>query len=122
MRRLATVWGPLIGWCAVIYLVSSRPNLDLAHLAPNYPSLHWYDYPLRKIGHLVEYAILFLLARRAMPQRRAWIFCLLYGVSDECHQMFVLGRLGMASDVVVDGLGAAIPLFWPHVKKLFRRR
>ena len=38
----------------------------------------------------------------------AFFFCLLYSVTDEFHQMFVPGRSGQISDVLIDASGAAV--------------
>ncbi len=70
---------------------------------------------VRKAAHVTEYTALaasvgfFLLTRGVdgLPMALFTIlFTLLYGASDEFHQSFVPGRSGMASDVVVDSLGA----------------
>lgn len=37
-----------------------------------------------------------------------WIFCLLYALSDELHQVFVPGRGCQIQDVLVDSAGAAV--------------
>ena len=34
------------------------------------------------------------------------IICILYAISDEIHQLFVPGRSGQVSDVLLDTLGA----------------
>ena len=97
MRRLLGLWGPVAAWCALIFAFSSIPDLG---------SGLEYDYPLRKLAHMAEYAVLYLLARRAMGARAALAFSILYAASDEWHQTFVPGRRGAASDVLIDALGA----------------
>ncbi|MCR5094996.1 MAG: VanZ family protein [Lachnospiraceae bacterium] len=72
---------------------------------------------IRKIAHFLEYlllaAMLFhgfrvnLSAREGSDPRRLWAAAaafagILYAVSDEVHQLFVPGRSGMISDVIVD--------------------
>lgn len=117
VKRL-TVYGPLIFWCFLIWRFSSTPDLDLQHLTPGLPNAAWWDYPLRKLAHVLEYVILYLLAARAWPPKRAWLFCVLYAISDEIHQTYVPGRAGRASDVVIDGMAAALAAVAP----LLRRR
>jgi VanZ family protein len=34
-------------------------------------------------------------------------FCIIYAISDEIHQTFVLGRSGEAIDVILDSVGAS---------------
>lgn len=41
------------------------------------------------------------------------IFCTLYGISDELHQLFIPGRYPSPYDVLADGLGALlVSFFW----------
>jgi VanZ family protein len=36
------------------------------------------------------------------------VFCILYAISDEVHQLFVLGRGAQVVDVLIDSLGAFV--------------
>ena len=77
-------------------------------------------YPVRKAAHMSEYAILALLACKnllvweVMSQKRsyvpAFVFTILYAMTDEYHQTFVAGRSGNLTDVCIDGLGACLGL------------
>jgi len=75
------------------------------------------DFLAHKIIHLIEYGILGILARRAFGSwLKALVFCVLYGASDEFHQLFVPGRQAKVRDVVVDAIGAGIGLgFYPII-------
>ncbi len=75
--------------------------------------------PIDKVFHLVEYTVLGVLLARALSYslRRilptsAWIIAfaiaVLFGVSDEWHQSFVLGRHSTVSDLIVDIIGSAL--------------
>jgi VanZ family protein len=119
--RGARFWLPLVAWCGLIFFLSSRPHLDLQHVTPWFPYSDLLDTPLRKLAHVAEYAVLYLLARRGWPSGRSWLFCLAYACSDEWHQTFVPGRAGRVSDVVIDAAAAALPLAWSHIKELLRR-
>lgn len=57
--------------------------------------------------HATEFAILFLLLGRALPNRLVPViaFSALFAVSDEFHQLFVPSRGCRASDVCIDWLG-----------------
>lgn len=97
MGRLSA-WGPVVAWCGVIFYFSSLPDLRTPLS---------YDYALRKLAHLGEYAVLaLLLARAGVARAQAFAFCVLYAASDEWHQSFVPGRAGAFWDVVIDGAGA----------------
>ena len=72
------------------------------------------DYPDRKTAHAMEYAVLGLLTagayiRRGTSIRKGilvpWGIAALYAASDEFHQLFVPGRSGQVSDVVLDSAG-----------------
>lgn len=73
----------------------------------------------RKAAHLFEYGVLAWLVLRALAAsgltrrqslRAAFLFCVVFAVSDEWHQTFVPGRHGKVRDVALDTLGAALAL------------
>ena len=47
------------------------------------------------------------------------LVCLLYSISDEIHQLFVLGRSGEILDVLIDTSGSFIGIY--VLNKLFRK-
>ncbi len=53
-------------------------------------------------GHLLTYAKPTLLLKSVI----SFLVCFLYAISDEIHQLFVFGRSGQASDVILDCCGA----------------
>ena len=74
---------------------------------------------VRKGAHMTEYAILAILlcvwlGRWQMPRMRlaciAGAITVLYSCSDEFHQLFVEGRAGRVSDVLIDSAGAVLGL------------
>lgn len=91
------------------------------------------DHPVRKTAHATEYAVLAMLAAGAyfpacierdpgeirdgvadIPEKNrkrralfsAWLTASAYAATDEFHQLFVPGRSGQISDVILDGAGA----------------
>ncbi len=54
----------------------------------------------------------------------AFLFCLLYSGSDELHQLFVPGRSGQLTDIVIDVSGAAvgIGIYWLYWRKKNHKR
>ena len=71
---------------------------------------------IRKIGHIVEYAILgivsfYLALNYQLPLKKSLIlslvFCAFYAGTDEFHQLFVPGRTGRVIDVFIDFCGSA---------------
>ena len=77
------------------------------------------EYFVRKGAHMAEYAVLALLlygwlSGRSMSRRRriGWAVwtAVFYACTDEFHQLFVAGRAGRISDVLVDSVGAVLGL------------
>lgn len=86
------------------------PDVDQARLARKI------DHPVRKVAHATEYAVLAILVWLALSTRRhsryliAILFSFMYASTDEFHQIFVPGRAGMFTDVMIDTAGAAVGL------------
>jgi VanZ family protein len=96
-----TVWLPVVAWAALIFALSSRPDLSTG--------LGVWDTILRKGAHVVEYAVLGALLARALGAGvPAFAAGVAYAVTDELHQSFVPGRHASALDVVVDAVGVAL--------------
>lgn len=77
------------------------------------------DHPVRKTAHATEYAVLAVFWYQALPgirDRRKYRFraslliCAAYAATDEFHQLFVPGRAGRVTDVLIDSAGAAAGL------------
>jgi VanZ family protein len=100
---MASRWLPVLVWAGVIFALSSIPSLN--------SGLGTWDYVLRKLAHMTEYAILVVLLARASGSY-AWAFALAvgYAATDEVHQLFVRGRHGSPIDVGIDAVGALIGL------------
>jgi VanZ family protein len=106
-RLLLRAWGPAAAWCLLIFTASSfslRTGADLPRGSD-------------KAAHLLEYGILGFLAARALLLSRprgslpgaillGTVLAVLFGASDEIHQIFVPGRTAEWADLVADLLGA----------------
>ena len=101
MRRLLSLWLPVAAWAALIFGLSSVPDLGTG--------LGGWDLVLRKLAHATEYAILAALLVRALG-RPGWaaLAGLAYAISDEIHQSFVEGREGSPLDVGIDTVGVLV--------------
>ena len=86
-------------------------KLDLVEL---YMSL---SVPVRKSAHIIEFGgfnvtllfALYVWDMRGKPWvRQAFLLTFLYACSDELHQIFVPGRAGLVSDVIIDMLGVCV--------------
>jgi VanZ family protein len=121
MNKILKFWGPVILWMVVIFTFSSIPNLktDLRE-----------DYILRKIAHVLEFAILTFLLIQGLKQEKlnykkvvlySLIFALFYALTDEYHQTFVEGRQGSFRDAGIDSIGILLTgLVW-YIKSKGRR-
>jgi VanZ family protein len=99
-------WIPVLLWAGLIFSLSSIPSLDTG--------LGTWDVVLRKLAHLAEYAILGMLAYRAVRREPLAIaLASAYAATDELHQAFVSGRHGSPLDWLIDtgGVVAGVVLF-----------
>lgn len=78
-------------------------------------SLGQANHYVRKSAHFIAYMILALILMNILRLRRqtllrsvvmAGLLSILFAASDEFHQLFVEGRGGQISDVVLDSMGA----------------
>ena len=92
---------------------------------------------VRKTAHFTEYVILgilfFLFFRQSFPQKNgsryftlAILFSFFYACTDEIHQLFIPGRSGQFTDVLIDTLGASfgclLLVLFRHLRKAWRAR
>jgi len=124
-------WILVITWMAVIFLFSAQPANDSASLSTGitdwiynilinvFPNLNieTLHVIIRKLAHFTIYLILGVLLFNALShneQKQNVNFVLalfvssLYAISDEIHQVFVSGRSGQISDVLIDIIGSLI--------------
>ena len=112
INNFSKYWLPLYIYAAVIFYISSRQMLSSG-----------IDIPfLDKALHIGEYMIFGFLACRAFRSSPRKIFLenfkifailvsLLYGVSDEIHQLSVPTRQFSALDIFADGIGGMLGVF-----------
>jgi len=96
-------FGPPLALMAVIFALSAQSSLD--------SGLGTLDLVLRKLGHMAEYGLMWLLWWRAFGYARpapAAVITLAYAASDEWHQTFVDGRGGTPVDVAIDAAGVGL--------------
>jgi VanZ family protein len=108
MRKFFLQHWPAIAWAALLFTLSSIPNLSSpVHLSS------WDD----KWEHLLAYLPLGWLLMRSFSLERQgrrnayWqmiVTGVLFGVSDEIHQYFVPGRFMDWRDAVADAVGVIL--------------
>jgi VanZ family protein len=132
MRTFLKYWLPVFIWLGVIFAGSTE--IFSAEQTSRYlvPFLRWLNpqispdrinaihSALRKLGHLIEYAIMAALFWRALRDGTnlgtkmsllfiaVWFVCLIIAATDEFHQSFVASRTASPHDVLIDVCGALI--------------
>jgi len=102
---------PVAIWMIVIFVSSSVP-------AEDFPRVEFWGWA--KLIHLIYYGVLCFLVHRAISNQARYpllarhsylfgvFFAVLYGVSDELHQLSTPGRHGQYTDVLIDAVGALL--------------
>lgn len=105
-------WIPLYVYAGLIFYFSSIPK--------PLPPIHIPQFD--KLMHIVEYSVFGYLAARALKNSAkkaffenfkilAVLISVLYGISDEFHQMFISERNVSVFDVMADAVGGALGVF-----------
>ena len=100
----------------VIYIIAEKIEGKSADQIENIDSL---NHLIRKFAHGSVYFVLCLLVMNLIMQIKennlnyiyvliAVVICFLYACTDEFHQIFVDGRAGQYTDVLIDTFGATI--------------
>lgn len=129
-------WTAVLLWLVLIFYLSSQPaiesdglskkvteviidkvdwaaNLDVGK--PKMVLVAQFNHLVRKYAHAGVYFVLGVLVMNAarssgMMGVKAFVFsfmfCILYAISDEAHQLFVSGRGAQVTDALIDSLGA----------------
>ncbi len=102
---------PILVWMAVIFISSSIPQAFF----PEVGTWVW-----AKLVHVVYFGVLALFFQRALRGQTQWqgllrhvqfasiLLAVMYGATDELHQMFTPGRHARFTDVLIDGFGATL--------------
>ena len=87
-----------------------------------------YATPIRKLAHVTIYFILGILVYLLLCEFNietgktiilAFIICMSYSISDEIHQIFVPGRSGQVTDVILDSCSSFIGMML--IKRVSRK-
>jgi len=127
--RKGIKWICFLSWLFLIFYFSHQPGTQSTELSDSVVHIFdsvfhnsWISKSLldvtllvRKSAHFGEYFILGIftvwLFREYISSWKhiflfAFLFCVCYAMSDEFHQLFILGRSGKLFDVFIDGSGA----------------
>lgn len=104
------LWGPVVAYMALIFFLSSRPDIQL----PGPDS----DKQLHSIGYAGLGALVARAAAGGLGRRVSWgqaalavVVATAYGATDEWHQSFVPGRVADVLDLRADAIGAVAGTF-----------
>lgn len=128
-------WSLVILWMGLIFFFSHQPAAESSELssgitevivdvvnviAPDNDIIFnqgVINFSIRKAAHFGVYLVLGLLVSNGLicssiPRPKviilALLICALYAISDEFHQLFVPGRSGQVSDVLLDSTGGLV--------------
>lgn len=108
---------PVFLWATVIFSLSSIPQVTVS-------GVFLWDYIVKKIAHVSEYSIFYILTFRANSGNwlLSFLATIIYAASDEIHQSFVPGRTAAFYDLIFDFCGASIAAYiiWklPQLRRL----
>lgn len=120
IKKLPLRWIPLILIMTVIFVFSSIPGTTM-------PSFGLIDLIVKKGSHMVGYGLLALSYLFGVgkydfkSQRIAIIIAVLYALTDEWHQTYVVGRFGSFWDVGIDGFGSIVAIWLGNKLDLFSK-
>ncbi|WP_100374125.1 VanZ family protein [Bacillus sp. FJAT-45037] len=140
-------WVSVLLWMALIFYLSHQPAAESSALSGGvmesivavveiiFPTiqqhLDTFHFFIRKGAHFFAYFILGLLVIHALRGGRlngyrrvllALTICVLYAISDEVHQLFISGRSGEVTDVLIDSAGASVGIALYLIAKTIKRK
>ena len=87
---------PLILLSVYIFVQSGRPAFMVSNNGKT-------DYFIHKLAHIIVYSFLYLFGCRAFKDKRySLIYCILFAISDETHQIFTPTRNASVIDLLID--------------------
>ncbi len=146
-KRSIIHWLPVVLWMALIFFLSSQPSAGSNYLSKGVTKLileilgkilpinveistidahvSQLNHFVRKFAHFFAYLVLGIFVLNALHKSNSkkvvsysFIFCFIYAVSDELHQIFVPGRGCQLKDVIIDSIGSIAGIFL--AKEYFR--
>ena len=137
-KKIIISWILLALWMAFIFYmsscngnVSSDQSGTIAYVLHNILGINYSDkliFIIRKCAHVSEFFILSILVINLVSKYNvkhiyfiSFIVCVLYASSDEFHQLFVPGRSGLVTDVLIDLIGVVLGLLLVFLIRCFRK-
>lgn len=134
-------WGLLVAWMIFIFYMSNQPGdvsseqskfvvylFSLIGLDLNSHFGELATFIIRKGAHFTEYMILYFLTINVLKyyvkSKTIYLYSLVivfgYACTDEIHQLFVEGRAGKFTDVMIDTSGGIFGMLIVYIKNIIR--
>ncbi len=137
-KKIITSWILIILWMVFIFYmsscngnVSSDQSGTIVYILHNILGIDYSDkliFIIRKCAHVSEFFILGILVINLISKYNvkysyliSFIICVLYASIDEFHQLFVPGRSGQVTDVLIDLIGVVLGLLLVFLIRCFRK-
>lgn len=120
----------VILWMILIFIMSSYSGNDSSNQSNfivniissifNINNIDILSLIVRKLAHFTEYFILGLLVYNMIynlnkKKYMSIIICILYAISDEIHQLFVVGRSCNIIDMLIDSCGSISGVYFLYL-------
>ncbi|WP_300627523.1 VanZ family protein [uncultured Thomasclavelia sp.] len=124
---------PMIIWMIFIFIMSNTNGNDSSSQSNFFANIilqfinidkETLTFLIRKLAHISEYAILALFTYYALIKiafnkriifQITFLISFLYACSDEFHQLFISGRSGQFTDIIIDSTGCLIMLLFLYL-------
>lgn len=146
-KKAYFAWFTVVTWMAIIFYLSHQPASESSELSvgisaliikaidllpiPFHIDMQFFHFFIRKSAHFFAYFILGVLLFNAfnvsnVQQLKGCLssigICIIYAISDEVHQLFIPGRSGQISDVLIDSSGATVGIIlYSYLLKIIRK-
>ena len=120
----------VILWMILIFIMSSFSGNDSSNQSNfivdiisnifNINNIELLSLIIRKLAHFTEYFILGILVYNMIYNLNkkkyiSIIICILYAISDEIHQLFVVGRSCKIIDILIDNLCSKLGIYFLYL-------
>ena len=126
----------LIFWAIIIFNFSNQPAVESAELSNNvlleitkFLHISITEHALRKLAHFTEYMIFGILMSNVFYSLKGQVHivlsiacCAIYSISDEIHQLFIVGRSCQITDMLIDTIGAIFGIFLIYIFVCFIKK
>ena len=133
-------------WMSVIFMFSNQPSKESSNLSDSLilktvriiekfnhkqysdeEILKKFVKPVRKMAHFTIYLVLGILVFLMLKEYNikdtiivSLLICIIYALTDEIHQLFIVGRSGNLIDCLIDTLGSITGILVLNIKRRYK--